>query len=195
MPKDDLNNDREFEEIPEEVFMDDDDGTASSEKIKKIKAELKACQKEKQEYLTGWQRAKADYLNLKKEEESRRSDIHKYAKADVLNDLIRLADSFEMAFANKTAWENVPENWRKGVEYIHSQLLIVFRDHGLEEINPLGEISDPARDESVGIIESENPEDENKVMEVVKKGYRLNDKIIRPAQVRIGAYRFEKSKS
>lgn len=186
MPKDDLLNDDEFEEIPEEVIEDDDDGSASLEKIKKLKLELKACQKEKQEYLTGWQRAKADYLNLKKEEETRRTDIHKYAKADVLNDLIRLADSFEMAFANKTAWENVPENWRKGVEYIHSQLLIVFRDHGLEEINPIGEIADPARDESIGVIETDKADDENRVLEVIKKGYRLNDKIIRPTQVKVG---------
>lgn len=187
MPKDDLQNREEVEEILEEVIADDDDdGTASLEKIKKLKAELKICHKEKQEYLTGWQRSKADYLNLKKDEENRRTEVHKYAKADVLNDLICLSDSFEMAFANKAAWETVSENWRKGVEYIHSQLMIVFRDHGLEEINPIGEISDPARDESIGVIESENPEDENKVMEVVKKGYRLNDKIIRPAQVRIG---------
>jgi len=173
------------EEIIDDVVMNDDEST-SSDKLKKLRIELKACQKDRSEYLTGWQRAKADYLNLKKEEEVRRMEMGRFAKADVLNDLIRLADSFEMAFADKTAWENVPENWRKGVEYIHSQLLIVFRDHGLEEINPLGKMSDPARDESIGIIETEKEEDDNKVLEVVKKGYCLNNKIIRPAQVKVG---------
>lgn len=189
MDKDELSNDTTEEILDEFVLDDESDTTALREKLKKLKTELKTCQKEKQEYLTGWQRSKADYLNLKKEEDTRRSEINKYAKADVLNDLIRLADSFEMAFANKTAWENVPENWRKGVEYIHSQLLIVFRDHGLEEINPVGEIADPARDESIGIIETIKEEEDGKILEVVKKGYRLNDKIIRPTQVRIGAFK------
>lgn len=186
MDKEDLLNDENIEDESEDVVMDEDDSATPVDKIKKLRSELKTCQKEKQEYLTGWQRAKADYLNLKKDEETRRSEINKFAKADVLNDLIRLADSFEMAFANKEAWENVPENWRKGVEYIHSQLLIVFRDHGLEEINPLGEIFDPSRDESIGFIETEKEEDENKIIEVVKKGYKLNNKVIRPAQVKIG---------
>jgi molecular chaperone GrpE len=187
MEKDDQNEDEEILEIEDEVVMDEEeDSSAPLDKIKKLKAELKACQKEKQEYLTGWQRAKADYLNLKKDEESRRSEVNKFAKADVLNDLIRLSDSFEMAFANKIAWENVPENWRKGVEYIHSQLLIVFRDHGLEEINPLGEKFDPTKSESIGVIETEKEEDDNKVLEVIKKGYSLNEKVIRPAQVRVG---------
>ena len=176
-------NNEDIEFTPEE-----DAGTAADLvlKIKKLKQELKTCQKEKAEYLDGWQRSKADYLNLKKEEESRRTEVGKYAKADVLNDLIRLADSFEMAFANKEAWENLPENWRKGVEYIHEQLRVVFRDHGLEELDPMGEPFDPARDESIGTIETKDPADDNKVLEVVKKGYRLNGKIIRAAQVRIG---------
>lgn len=158
-------------------------------KIKKLKKELAACQKEKGEYLAGWQRAKADYLNLKKEEAERREEVGKYAKADVLNDLIMLADSFEMAFANKEAWSGLPENWRKGVEYIHNQLLVVFRDHGLEELNPQGEMFDPARDQSVGAIATDKQAEEGRVLEVVKKGYRLNGKILRPAQVRIGEYK------
>ncbi len=157
-----------------------------AEKIKKLKKELKECQAEKAEYLAGWQRAKADYLNLKKDETEKRESLSRYAKADVLNDLINLADSFDLAFANKEAWESVPENWRKGVEYIHSQLLVVFRDHGLEELNPLGESFDPARDESIGIIPTQNKKDDDKVLEVVKKGYRLNEKVIRAAQVKIG---------
>lgn len=164
------------------------DAAALTNKIKKLKQELKSCQTEKTEYLAGWQRAKADYLNLKKEEESKRAEIGRYAKADLLNDLIRLADSFEMAFANQTAWQGLPENWRKGVEYIHEQLLVVFRDHGLEELNPLGEAFDPARDQSLEVIPTDQKSEDGKILAVVKKGYRLNGRVIRPAQVKIGEY-------
>src|SRR5680860_242763 len=124
MNKDDLLNDDDINQTENDIVVDEEEDASSLiEKIKKLKAKLKFSQKERQEYLTGWQRSKADYLNLKKEEEARRSEINKYAKADVLNDLISLADSFEMAFADKVAWANVSENWRKGVEYIHSCLL------------------------------------------------------------------------
>lgn len=158
-------------------------------KLKKVKQELKSCQAEKAEYLAGWQRAKADYLNLKREEEGRRQTTSQYAKADVLNDLIRLADSFEMAFADKRAWESVPANWRQGVEYIHSQLLVVFRDHGVDEIDPVGEPFDPERHESIGSIPTDKESDDGKILEVIKKGYRLNGKVLRPAQVRVGQYK------
>lgn len=171
---------------------DADDPVLLAGKIKKLKAELQACRTERAEYLAGWQRAKADYLNLKKEEESHRRELSSYAKVDVLNDLIRLADSFDMAFANKTAWESVPENWRKGVEYIHSQLLVVFRDHGLEELNPIGQSFDPTMAEAIGTIPVESEKEDSTVLEVTKKGYRIGNRIIRPAQVRIGTYKKEK---
>ncbi|MCX6713480.1 MAG: nucleotide exchange factor GrpE [Candidatus Vogelbacteria bacterium] len=172
-----------------EDFTDAGKAGELAAKIVKLKSELKTCKSEKGEYLAGWQRAKADYLNLKKEEEAKRGEVSKYAKADVLNDLIRLADSFAMAFADKEAWESVPANWRQGVEYIHNQLLVVFRDHGLEELDPQGEMFDPARDESVGTVPAEREEDDGRVLEVIKKGYRLDGKIIRPAQVRVGEYK------
>lgn len=183
--------DEEFQDdisIEEDSDITDGDPAALTAKLKKVRTELRRVQKERQEFLAGWQRAKADYINLKKEEDARRSEINKYAKADVLNDLIRLADSFTLAFADKTAWEKVPENWRKGVEYIHNQLLIVFRDHGLEELRPEGEMFDPSRDESISTIETDQKNDDGRILEVVKNGYRLNGKIIRPAQVRIGKY-------
>lgn len=193
MPDEDQKDDIEFSADGEE-FGPSDELSVLTGKIQKLKQELRACQAEKAEYLDGWQRSKADYLNLKKEEEQKRAELGKYAKADVLNDLILLADSFAMAFADKEAWEGVPANWRKGVEYIHSQLLVVFRDHGLEELDPAGEPFDPARDESIGIVPTDKPEDDGQVLEVIKKGYRLNGKIIRAAQVRIGEYKAISSK-
>jgi len=188
--KDEVADDISFTDEADIVSEEDEEGISGLQsKLKKLRQELKACQAEKQEYLAGWQRSKADYLNLKREEETKRAETSKYAKADVLNDLIQLADSFTMAFANKEAWASVPENWRKGVEYIHSQLLVVFRDHGLAELDPLGQIFDPATSESVGEIETDKKNDDDKVLEVIKKGYRLGDRVIRPAQVRIGQFK------
>ena len=144
--------------------------TDITSKTKKIKLELKACQSEKSEYLAGWQRAKADYMNIKKEGEENRNEISKWAKEGVLTDLFTIADSFEIAFGNKEAWEQAPENWRKGIEYIYGQLQTIFRDHGVEEISPkVGEKFNPAEQEPMATVETEEEKDDDKIAEVIKK--------------------------
>lgn len=169
------------EEIISEEFSDE-----IEIKIKKLKDQLKTCQNEKQEYLSGWQRSRADYLNLKKEEESKRSDIIKFAKEDVLNDLLTVVDSFDMAFANQEVWQQAPENWRKGIEYIHSQLINLLNNHGVTVIDPKGQIFDPKHQEAIGTIKVEDQKEDNIVLEVSKKGYILQGRLMRPAQVKIG---------
>lgn len=155
-------------------------------KLRKVKEELKTCQTERSEYLDGWQRSKADYLNLKKEHETNRHEISKWAKEGVLSDLFTIADSFEMAFGNKEAWEQAPENWRKGIEYIYNQLQTIFRDHGVEEINPkVGDKFDHAEQEPLATIETDKKEEDDEIVEVIKKGYKLHGKIARPASVKV----------
>lgn len=159
-------------------------------KMKKLKTELKACHSERSEYLAGWQRSKADYLNLKKEHESNRQEVSKWAKEGILSDLFNIADSFEMAFGNKEAWEQAPENWRKGIEYIYNQLQTIFRDHGVEIINPkLGNKFDPSEQEPIGTIETTNEEEDDEIVEIIKKGYKMNGKIVRPASVKVKNYK------
>jgi molecular chaperone GrpE len=112
----------------------------------------------------------------------------KLIKAEVIEDFLPLADSFEMAMSDQEAWEAVPENWRKGVEYIYNQLESILAAHGVIVIDPLGLIFDPQDHESVGIIETDQAGEDNFILEVKKKGYKLGQRLIRPAQVKIGEY-------
>src|SRR3989344_1566000 len=96
------------------------------ETIKKLKEKLKFCEAERKEYLDGWQRMKADLVNYKKDEEKRHGTVREYATEHVLADLLKVEESFQMAFGNKEAWESVSPEWRKGVEYIHSQFMSVL---------------------------------------------------------------------
>lgn len=175
----------------EDITLDptDDEGTeeVSGNKLKKLREELKKCQTEKGEYLAGWQRAKADYINLKNTEDKNRIDIVRYAKEGLLTDLIPLADSFDMAMANRTAWEQAPENWRRGIEYIYNQLISIFKDNGLEMLIPQpGDTFDPNVHESIGLIPTQDQKQDGVILEVVTKGYILQGKIIRPAGVKTG---------
>ena len=176
-------------EIEEFVPEDGEGNVASAEqKLKKLREELKQCQIDKQEYLTLSQRLKADYLNLEKATESRRGEIIQFANQALLFDLLDLTDSFELAFANQTAWSAVGENWRKGVEYIYTKLVGILKDHGLEAINPLGEPFDPVNQESLESVAVDKEDQDGRVVAVMKKGYRLQGRVLRPAQVKVGAF-------
>lgn len=187
----------ENEENNDDVTIESDDTLDDSvlaeeslqETVKKLREKLKACTKEKQEYLDGWQRTKADYMNSKKEEELRRKDIMKYASEKLVDDLIPVLQSFDMAFVNKEQWEKVDKNWRVGVEYIYSQFRGVLETNGLKEINPLGLPFDPNRDEALEYVPVEEELGNHKVIEVVQKGYELNGKLIKAPRVKVGEFK------
>ena len=169
-----------------------EDGEADStfaggpEALKKLREKLKVCQAERAEFLALSQRLKADYINLKRDEARAREAAVKHANQNLLLELIDLADSFELAMANETAWQSVSENWRRGVEYIYAKLAGVMENHGLTVIDPLDQPFDPESAHAVGHLDTENPEQDNKVLAVIQKGYRLAEKVIRPARVKVG---------
>jgi len=153
--------------------------------LKKMREKLRACEKEKKEYLDGWQRMRADFANVKKEEEHRRGEMIKFASEGLVEDLLPVLDSFSMAFSNKEAWEKVDANWRKGVEYIYAQMLSVLESRGLTEIGKVGEHADPHLHIAIEEIPTGESSKADTLAEVVQKGYRLHSKVIRPAKVRI----------
>lgn len=159
------------------------------EAVKKLKEKLKKVEAEKQEYLVGWQRAKADLINARKRDEADRQEFVKFANERLIESLVPVMESFDLAMANKETWEKVDKNWRIGVEYIYSQLKKVLNDAGLEEINPLGKDFDLNRDEASEYVPVEKESDHHKVIAVVQKGYTLNGKAMRPPKVKVGEFK------
>lgn len=176
-------------EMYDDVTVDSEEDTGIA--VKKLRKQLKECAHEKQEYLDGWQRLRADFANYKAREGESKEDFVKFAKEGLISELIPVVDSFEMAFANKEAWENVDENWRKGVEYIHTQLETVLENNGLKELDPLGSKFDPAQHTSIETIRTDDPKKDHVICEVVQKGYIMNDKVIRSPRVKIYEYSTE----
>ncbi|OHA80278.1 MAG: nucleotide exchange factor GrpE [Candidatus Yonathbacteria bacterium RIFCSPHIGHO2_01_FULL_51_10] len=156
--------------------------------LRKVKEKLATCIKEKDEYLQGWQRARADFANAKREEDSRRTETVKFAKESVFLDILPVLDSFAGAFGNKEAWEKVDANWRKGVEYIHSQLINALEQNGITEIDPLGKPFDHREQVSTEMVPTDDPKAQDTVVEVIQKGYKLHDKVIRPARVKVAVH-------
>ena len=183
------------EEVDSEVveFEFNDDGEEDLKKtLKKLRADLKVCRKEKEEYLTGWQKERAEFANYKKQEEDRKANFSEAVRERIITRFLTVIDSFNMAFANKEGWEKVDENWRKGVEYIYTQMNNIFEEYGVKPVGEEGESFDPSMHESIEMVPTDKKQDDHKVSQVVQKGYKLGDRIIRPARVNIFEYNDKK---
>ncbi len=168
--------------------IDEDGGHDDGALIKKLRLKIKELEEKNLEYLTGWQKERADSINLKKRLEEEKKEFAKFAKEDIATEIMTVLDSFDSAFKNKEAWEKVDENWRRGVEYIHSQLINVLGNHGVSVINPLGEQFDPNRDEAIENVAVEDKKEDGKILEVLNVGYALQNKIIRAPKVKVGKF-------
>ena len=160
---------------------------SQSKKVEKLKKKLKKAQEEKQDYLEEIQRQKAEFQNLRKRDEQKKQQDIQNANERLIIELLPVIDSFEMAFADKQAYEQTPENWRRGVEYIYAQLLSTLEGFGVAQLDPHGQPFDPAYHEAVERVDVESNDEVDTVTDVIQKGYQLNDKIIRSAKVRVGA--------
>jgi len=103
------------EDIDIELEETEHEGVSTGDKLKKLRVELKESKKQSQEYLTGWQKERADFANYKSEEEKKRSERIAGMKLNLISDFFPVLDSFDMAFSNKEAWEKVDSAWRTGV--------------------------------------------------------------------------------
>lgn len=152
--------------------------------LKKLRKDLKQAQAEKQEYLTSWQRERADFMNYKKGEIEHNRKIEAMAREHFAEELLPVLDAYDMAFANKEAWEKVEKNWRMGVEYIHQQLLKVLGENGITELSvQVGDAIDPMIHEAMSTTPLVDGAKDHTVAQVIQKGYKNGDKIFRPARV------------
>ncbi len=170
-------------------FEFNDDGEEDLKKtLKKLRTDLKEAKKQKEEYLTGWQKERADFSNYKKDESSRQMNLTSALREHMLTSFLSVMDSFNMAFANKEAWEKVDPNWRKGVEYIYSQMSGVFEEYGVKEIGVVGEKFDPTIHESISTQPTDKKDFDHTVSFVIQRGYKLGDRVMRPARVNVYEY-------
>ena len=174
---------------PEEEILEfefNEDGEEDLKKtLKKLRADLKVAKKEKEEYLNGWQKERADFANYKKDEEGRRAMFSESVRERILSSFLSVMDSFNMAFANKESWEKVDANWRKGVEYIYSQMGGVFEEYGVKEIGKVGDVFDPSIHESISMVCTPDESLDHTIALVIQKGYQLGGRVLRPAKVNV----------
>jgi len=154
------------EELIEEV-------KEKNEKIEEMDAEI-------DDLLSRLQRLQADFVNYRKRSQREKSEMSARGKIELCSSLLPVIDNFERALK---AEDNI-DDFYKGVEMIYNQILKTFAEQGIEEILAEDEEFNPEYHEAIMRVESEEFE-EGTVVEVVQKGFSLDDRVIRPAMVKV----------
>ena len=149
-----------------------------TEENKKLTDAYSILEKKADEYKQSWYRTAADFENFKKRNNETRANAYLDGKIDVLKSVLPIGDNLDRALATVK-----DEQTRVGLELVVKQFNETLKNIGLEEVNPVGEIFDPNLHDAVFQAECANPEDSGKIQSVFKKGYALNGKMIRYAQV------------
>lgn len=184
----DKNNNQE-EEILEDLEQDEVLEENQEEVLEEI-SELDKLKMQVDEYKIGWQRANADYQNLIKTTEEKRSELVRMSEWQIISEFLPVYSYFKKAMESKANIEEIDDleelkkqvkNWETGIGYILKQFISVLEQHGITEIKTVGEQFDIEKHEAMKEEASDEPEGE--IIKEVAPGYQLNGKVILPAKV------------
>ncbi len=168
------------EEKEEEIAGEKTIGEDSEE----VSPELEEALREKEQFRNLAQRVQADFINYKHRMEEGRKEIEKFAKSELLLKVLSIVDDFQRALSHLPQ-EDMPPQWLEGIQLIQRKLQSFLGTEGVKKIEALGFDFNPEEHEAVFYEETSNNE-EGKVISVVRDGYKLHDRVLRPAQVSVG---------
>jgi molecular chaperone GrpE len=184
----------EIEEQPELEQGDDpvegeletaaaEDEAASGAKPEEELSELEQLSIQAAEYLEGWQRARAELANYKKRVERERRESYQRAAGDILVKQLEILDDLQRALEDRPQ-EGPAASWADGIDMVQRKFNALIESHNIETIDAAGQPFDPNIHEAISHEESDEV-DEGYVIEVIKPGYRLGERVLRPALVRV----------
>lgn len=173
------------EDVQNETELDqlDELGDRVQEDITDLKKELEEIRLKSEEYLEGWQRARAEFANFRKRVERDREQTHQVAAGNIMRSFLEVLDDLERALKNRPQ-EGEGAVWAGGIELIYRKFLKILESQGVKPMQAEGELFDPNLHEA--ITHEESPDHESgEIIEVVQTGYLIGDRVLRPALVRV----------
>ncbi len=146
-----------------------------------LEEQLANAKEDAQKYLGNWQRAEADFQNYKRRVEQERSESRRFASAALIINVLPILDDLERALGSLDA-RLAGLTWFEGIALIHRKLLVLLDNAGVSPIQAEGQQFDPSIHEAVTHADGE----EGKVLAEVQRGYKLHDRVLRPAMVVVG---------
>jgi molecular chaperone GrpE len=156
-----------MEELGEE-FVPEDEAEAGPGALKKLREKLTKAVEEKQEYLESWQRARADLVNYKKEEATINADREDRLTAEYIETLLPALDTLELSLKHESS---------KTIEMIERQFIEALKKSKVERFGAVGETFDPHIHEALA-----HEADGQYIVRVERSGYKIGNRVIRPAQ-------------
>lgn len=167
----------------DDVHLESEDPEAEAKaegKVKKLRDELEQLRAEKQEYLDGWQRSKADYINALKRFEN---DVRAAKQGGMVKAVETLLPAYDALERAKEHGE-IPD----GFQAIARQLESAFKNLGLEPIGVVGEKFNPALHEAFGRDATQSKDEDDAITAVLERGWKIGESVIRPAKVRVAHF-------
>ena len=144
-------------------------------------AQLEKAREDAQKYLSNWQRAEADFQNYKRRTDQEREELRRFGNVSLIINLLPVIDDFERAFSSLDS-HLAGLSWFDGIYLIYRKLSQLLENAGVRPIESEGQPFDPRYHEAVAHVEGE----EGKVLSEVQRGYKLHDRVLRPAMVVVG---------
>ncbi len=154
-------------------------------KIKELKEEIAKHREEKKDYLNGWKRTKADLENLKKRHRDERKENAFRTKNKILISFLEILDDFER-LEKELSKNDCNSALNQGVKQIRNKFNQILKKYNVEKIKTKNQEFDPRYHEAVERVENKKHKP-NIIIEEVKAGYKREDSILRPAQVKVAS--------
>jgi molecular chaperone GrpE len=151
--------------------------------IELLQAEIDGLRQQSQEYLDGWQRERAEFANYKKRKEKESQQLQTNISGNIIRKYLDIVDDLERALQNRPE-DGEGASWANGIELIYRKFLSALEAEGVVPMEVKGQQFDPNLHEAI----SQEPNDEyesGQIIEVLRNGYLIGERVIRPASVRI----------
>lgn len=160
------------------------DGDPVSDEIAELNKRLEDTSKKTEEYLALAQQVKADFMNYKRRVEQEREEQAQLSQSRLMLKILPVLDDLERAI-NSVRADQAGLHWVQGIGHINRKLQNVLESEGLERIDAVGQEFDPRLHEAV-VFEESSPEVAGEVLSVLQNGYKVHDRVLRPAMVKVG---------
>ena len=171
-------------EILEETKELENDTKLNNEMLK-LEKEITSLTEENKALVEKVKLSQAELINYRRRKDEETASILKYANQDILTELVPIVDNFERALAkDESKLSDDVKKYLTGFKLMYANMQELLKKFGVEEINRVGQVFDPTQEQA--LLTDNNPELEDDVVtEVLLKGYKLKDRVIRPASVKI----------